>query len=273
MKKLLTIAMIIGLWPVASWAQIPAPNDHGVAMGHFHVYVPDVDAAKKVWVDHIGGTPAHVDGIDVVKFPGVLIFLEKGTPIAAGGDANAIAHIGFFVTEPKEYLAKWKAAGFRVDFNDPKIGDHGYIYTPEGLRIEIQENHILKDEGKTQTLPIVSDHVHFNGPSGYDKEAQAWYHERFGGTLVLQNEDVIPGMRLRWAISKSAKPLLPTKGQTLDHVGFEVKGLEAFCKKLEASGVKFDQPYSKTRHKSFASAMFTDPWGASIELTEGLSGL
>jgi len=195
------------------------------------------------------------------------------TTIPAGGDANAIAHIGFFVTQPKEYLAKWRAAGFRVDFNDPKIGDHGYIYTPEGLRIEIQENHILKDEGKTQTLPIVSDHVHFNGPAGYDKEAQAWYHERFGGTLVMQNEDVIPGMRLRWAIAKTTKPLLPTKGQTLDHVGFEIKGLEAFCKKLQASGVKFDQPYNMTRHKSFASATFTDPWGVSIEVTEGLSGL
>jgi len=63
---------------------------------------------------------------------------------------------------------------------------------------------------------------------------------------------------------------LPLKGRTLDHIGFEVTNLEEFCKKLEANGVKFDQPYSKTRHKSFASAQFTDPWGISIELTEGL---
>jgi hypothetical protein len=57
----------------------------------------------------------------------------------------------------------------------------------------------------------------------------------------------------------------------LDHIGFEVKNLEAFCKKLEAKGVKFDEPYSKKRHKSFASAEFTDPWRVSIELTEGLN--
>jgi hypothetical protein len=57
----------------------------------------------------------------------------------------------------------------------------------------------------------------------------------------------------------------------MDYVGFEVKDLEAFCKKLEDSGTKLDQPYSKTRHKSFASAQLTDPWGLSIELTEGLS--
>jgi hypothetical protein len=34
--------------------------------------------------------------------------------------------------------------------------------------------------------------------------------------------------------------------------------------------VKFDEPYSKSRHKDFASAKFTDPWGVSIELTKGL---
>jgi hypothetical protein len=62
----------------------------------------------------------------------------------------------------------------------------------------------------------------------------------------------------------------PTKGRTLDHIGFEITNLEAFCKRLVASGVKFDEPYSKSRHKDFASAKFTDPWGVSIELTEGL---
>ena len=88
MKKLLAIVTMTGVWPIASWAQIPAPNEYGVAMGHFHLYVPDLDAAKKVWVDHIGGVPAKVDGIDVVKFPGVLIFLEKGSPIPAGGSPH-----------------------------------------------------------------------------------------------------------------------------------------------------------------------------------------
>ena len=63
----------------------------------------------------------------------------------------------------------------------------------------------------------------------------------------------------------------PTKGRAIDYVGYEVKDLKAFCKKLQASGVKLDQPYSKSRHKSYASAMITDPWGISIELTEGLN--
>ena len=59
----------------------------------------------------------------------------------------------------------------------------------------------------------------------------------------------------------------------MGHIGFEIKNLEAFCKELAAKGVMFDQPYSKSRHKSYASAELTDPWGTSIELTEGLSKL
>jgi catechol 2,3-dioxygenase-like lactoylglutathione lyase family enzyme len=84
----------------------------------------------------------------------------------------------------------------------------------------------------------------------------------------------LPGVELKFSKSSwegSASPPAPTKGRALDHIGFEVKNLEAFCKKLEANGVKLDQPYSKTRHKSYASAELTDPWGTSIVLTEGLN--
>jgi len=80
----------------------------------------------------------------------------------------------------------------------------------------------------------------------------------------------VPGVKfLNWNIGKFTP--VPSKGRALDHMGFEVKNLEAFCKKLQANGVKFDGLYSKTRHKSFASAELTDPLGTSIELTEGLN--
>ena len=64
-------------------------------------------------------------------------------------------------------------------------------------------------------------------------------------------------------MSLRGNPLLsPSKGRAVDHIGFEVANLQAFCKKLEANGVKLEQPYSKTRHKGFASAMlYRDPWG------------
>jgi hypothetical protein len=58
----------------------------------------------------------------------------------------------------------------------------------------------------------------------------------------------------------------------LDHIGFEVTNLEAFCGQLEAKSVTFDVPY--TLHTSgIGYALLTDPWGVRIELTEGLRGL
>jgi len=45
--------------------------------------------------------------------------------------------------------------------------------------------------------------------------------------------------------------------------------LEAFCKRLQTMGVKFDAPYRKNPD-GVATATLTDPWGTFIELTEGL---
>jgi lactoylglutathione lyase len=105
------------------------------------------------------------------------------------------------------------------------------------------------------------------------KEIQAWYAKFFGAKPgmrgTFQAADV-PGANLTFA--KSPTPTVGTKGRTLDHIGFEVKDLEAFCKKLEANGVKLDRPYQKAPI-GITLAFLTDPWGTSIELNEGLDRL
>jgi catechol 2,3-dioxygenase-like lactoylglutathione lyase family enzyme len=58
----------------------------------------------------------------------------------------------------------------------------------------------------------------------------------------------------------------------MDHIGFEVKNLEAFCKKLEAQGVKFEIPYRDVPQLGLKIAFLVDPEGTRIELTEGLAG-
>jgi catechol 2,3-dioxygenase-like lactoylglutathione lyase family enzyme len=65
---------------------------------------------------------------------------------------------------------------------------------------------------------------------------------------------------------------VPTKGRVVDHVGFEVKNLEEFCKKLEAKGITLTRGYRQKDKAmgNIATALLTDPWGVSIELTEGL---
>jgi catechol 2,3-dioxygenase-like lactoylglutathione lyase family enzyme len=79
----------------------------------------------------------------------------------------------------------------------------------------------------------------------------------------------LPGVNL--TSSPSADPLDGTQGRSLDHIGFEVRGLEAFCERLEAQGITFDRPYREIESLGIAIAFFTDPFGTYIELTEGLN--
>ena len=64
--------------------------------------------------------------------------------------------------------------------------------------------------------------------------------------------------------------MAPIRGRSYDHIGFEVDGLEDFCRELEARGVTLDRPYTRLDELNIAIAFVTDPWGITIELTEGL---
>ena len=78
----------------------------------------------------------------------------------------------------------------------------------------------------------------------------------------------LPGVNLTYSPSDQAP--VGTRGRSLDHIGFEVENLEAFCRALEAQGVTFDRPYTEVAALNLAIAFFTDPFGTYIELTEGL---
>ena len=69
-----------------------------------------------------------------------------------------------------------------------------------------------------------------------------------------------------FAVPANATPSI--KGRVLDHIGFDVKDLQAFIKMLEANGIKLDRPYTKNEQTGAALAFMTDPWGTYIELNE-----
>ena len=276
MKKLISILNVVVMWPLAaSWAQLRPPNEGGIALGHWHTIVRDVEATKKFWIT-LGGTPIQIDGTEVMKFPGVFIFLTPGTP-TAGSKGSVVDHVGFGVLDPEKSIAQWKATGIKVsEINKSPLNGNsvGNVYSPDDLEVEItQENGKDPYPSLPPNASIESNHMHFYVPVALREEMRDWYAKKFGaipGVLGANLTGDLPGVKfMRW--TAHSDPSTPTKGRALDHIGFEVKNLAAFCKKLQASGVKFDEPYSKTRHKSFASAEFTDPWGVSIELTEGLN--
>jgi len=98
-----------------------------------------------------------------------------------------------------------------------------------------------------------------------------WYVATFGavpGKRGRFEAADLPGVNLTFAPGDPAPA--GTKGRAIDHIGFEVKGLEAFTKKLEATGIKLDIAYRKIPTLGIAIAFLTDPFGTYIELTEGL---
>jgi catechol 2,3-dioxygenase-like lactoylglutathione lyase family enzyme len=269
MRKLVLILGLAMLIPGhATLAQVLGPNDAGVSMGHVHFLVPDVDAASKFWTA-MGGVPEKLGPNNVFKFPGVLILVRKGdgtTPTVG----SVVGHIGFHVPDTTAALARWKAAGLKTEVGQNP--GQGFVWTPDNLlRVEILED-------KTQTVPIAFHHVHFyiadTAGSSNVLEMQSWYAKMFGakpGKRGQFDAADIPGANLTF--TKSDTPTVPTKGRMLDHIGFEIVGLEAWCKKAEANGVKFDVPYTKRPDLGIALAFITDPWGTYIELNEGLDKL
>ena len=110
--------LIAALWLASqlaagsAFAQAAPPNEAGVTMGHWHLNSRDVEANKKIFVA-LGGVAAKPGAFDIVKFPGVVVFLHlrPGSPPPTGGtEGTVINHVGFLVPNVQEAVAKWKAA-------------------------------------------------------------------------------------------------------------------------------------------------------------------
>ena len=260
-------------------AQLASAKDGPIVYGPHHLNTTNVDAQKKFFVDTLGGTPVTIGTTQIVKFPNVLIFFRTNQAPTGGTRGTTVNHIGFSVPNLRQMVDKIKANGFQMITNteatpDRKVADDiagpaqpggasiAFAQAPDDVKVELVEV-------KQQTIPITLHHVHFFNPK--NAEMQAWYVKTFGGkprtTPAFLVAD-LPGVALNFTLSPD--PVVGTQGRALDHIGFEVKNLEAFCKKLEADGIKLAVPYRTVPALGIAIAFFTDPWGTYIELTEGL---
>jgi catechol 2,3-dioxygenase-like lactoylglutathione lyase family enzyme len=245
----------------AMHAQLAPPNASGVTMGHYHLYSANPEAHKKFWVDVLGARETKLGGIHVFKLPGVLIMLDKGER-TSGTEGSVVNHIGFKVRDLAATLAKLESAHIPIVTRNPP---QAMVLAPDGIRVELTEDTAISEA-------TINHHLHFYAT---DVAAmQTWYATTFGaipGKRGKFEAADLPGVNLTFTPFATAQA--PTKGRVLDHIGFEVQDLEAFTKKLEAAGVKFDVPFRKIPSLGLSLAFLTDPWGTYIELTEGLNKL
>ena len=264
--KLFVVLLFASSLMVGAAAAQPAPfNQVGVTMGHWHLASKDVEANKKLFLA-MGGKLYMPGGNPLIMFPGLYINLVLGNEKGDGGTQGSVVnHVGFIVDNVQKRVAEWKAAGVKVLPGGNGRLDQAYVETPDGVRMEILED-------KTQTVPIRNEHMHFFLPEAEIPKAQAWYVKTFGGKASTRNGGAvvdIPGVQIRFAKADSKQA--PTRHRVLDHIGFDVKDHPAFVKKIEAEGIKLDEPPRTNPQGGNTITYITDPWGTRIELVQRAS--
>ena len=249
--------VVLLLTQVAAFAQLAAPNESGISIGHIHLYSKDPDAQKKIWIEALGAQVTKTGTLEMLRLPGVFIIINKTEP-AAGSVGSTADHVGLSVRDLNDIKAKLAAVNVQVQ--------GPFVAMPDGLRLELLED-------KAQTLPVVMHHIHLTNANV--EMLRQWYVKIFGaenGSRRNLPAATFNGNEVDFLPATGSMPPAPTKGRAIDHIGFEVKDLEAFVKKLQTSGVTVEAPYREMPNLDLRVAFIVDPVGTRIELTEGLRG-
>jgi len=236
-------------------------------MGHIHLYVGDIAAQQRFWTTMMGGTAVRNEKLEMIQFPGVFIILRQAEPTGPP-EGSIVNHFGLVWKDLPAAMAKWKANGLKID--QATNPNQGYVWAPDGIRVEFFGDPALAS-------PVEMNHVHL-----YPVDIpgmQAWYAKVFGGVAGKRARVSTPGWidcvdvpGVNLSMSLGETKLAPTAGRSLDHIGFEVRNLPEFLKRLEAQGIKPDEALRPSQNSSkLRVAFISDPWGTKIELTEGLA--
>jgi len=252
-----------------------------VIVGHYHLNVTSVAEHRRFWVDTLGGKAVKIGSVEAIEFPDVYLLLHEAKP-SGPTRGTTFDHIGFAVPDVPALTTKVVANGYALTVgrepapgetaSPPTAGNYGrfsYLVGPDGVKVELVTNMAA------DAPPITHHHVHFVNRQFV--EMQQWYMKAFNATLREGQTDFfigadLPGVgyMLNFFSWLPSDDLVGTAGRAVDHVGFEVRDLKAFCAELERKGIKLATPYRRDESLGLAVATVADPWGTVLELTEGL---
>ena len=224
-----------------------------------HLGVPDPVAAASWYQRYLGADPGdHVDRVMVGDAR--IIFLKNETPAPSHG--SAIDHMALSYPDIDARLKALEGSG--ASFVTPVAPVDGLyrsatIDDPWGARIELVED------------PEISGfhHVHVQVPDV--ARSQAWYVDTFGarrGRFKGRFDGIECGGM--WVVMDRGAAA-PSKGHTIDHVGWRMADLRATAAELKQKGVTFTtepQPGPPGPHAPVLLSFTEDPWGVKIELLQ-----
>ena len=262
MRYLYAIAVLLFTYPAA--AQFAEPNGRGVAFGHMHVVVEDLELHKRLWPELFGAELVEKQGYTAVRVSDALIFFRHAEPTATSVD-TVVDHFGLIVRNLDDIVSKWRALGYNIDSEQTNAsgGPVTFITMPGGIRLALSE-------ARNQSASTAMGHVQLVTP--ISRELMAWYVERFGVVPVEQDDGShlasIPGSMLRFEDTDSNR--LPTDGTAIDHIGFEVQEWDAFIEALQEIDTKLEFGPVYIESLDLWVAFFNDPAGVLVEITNGL---
>lgn len=261
--RLLSIAAAALVLAQPAHAQLAPLNDLGVTFAHVHLNVTDAAAHEELWSNVFDGAIVAKGSLRTVRLPNMLVVFTEREPTGPS-QGTVMDHFGFKVRDIDEILAEWRARGLEVqsEFNGAEGFRNAYVIAPDGVRLELQED---------PQLPVKATGYHVHFWSNQTEELMAFYENTFGAWTWprgnIETTSNVPGMNLSFASCRTE--CVATRGRAIDHIGFEIDGLEQFVAGMQARGVDFQMGYREIGSIELAIAFFTDPSGVYVELTEG----
>ena len=229
-----------------------------------HLGVPDPEAAARWYVQHLGATPG--DNTDRIWFGRTrAIFLKNATPAPSRG--SAIDHFALSYPDVAAKVASLGSAGVTVlpsavttPVSDaPGLGRFAYVADPWGATIQL-----IEEPG-----PSAFHHVHLRVPD--PDETRRWYLDRFGGEQASL-KGKLDGIKYGdvWVFLDKG-PAQPSRGHTIDHIGWRMPDLAARAADFRRQGITFTtepQPGPPGAFSPVLMSFAEDPWGVKIELLQ-----
>ena len=256
MLRTICLAMTFALFFVA-----PAFAD--ADYGHIHLTATDKTAAAEWYAKHFNGKTSGFGGKAdakpdraVIDGIGILFFQKKAG--FEGSVGSGVDHIGFSMSDVAGKVKEVEADGGKVLTTGMKFKgmEIAFVVDPWGTKIE------LIDDPDTRGL----HHIHLNSPDV--QGTLEWYANAFGGEIT-KFKGMLPAIKydpLWLIVTKSNKPLAPTKGRAMDHLGWNFPDLDAAAVELKSKEVTFSM--EPLPYKTIKIAFINGPDGVNIELVQ-----
>jgi catechol 2,3-dioxygenase-like lactoylglutathione lyase family enzyme len=261
--RLLSLAAAALVVAQPATAQLAPLNELGITFAHVHLNVTDVAAHEELWSNVFDGQIVVKGSLHTVRLPNMLVVFTEREPTGPS-QGTVMDHFGLKVRNIGEILAEWRARGLEVqsEFNGAEGFRNAYLIAPDGARVELQED---------PQLPVKAAGMHVHFWSNQTEELMAFYADTFGAWTwprgTIETTSNVPGVNLSFAACRTE--CVGSRGRAIDHIGFEVDGLEEFVAAMQAEGIEFQLGYRDVPSIELAIAFFTDPSGVYVELTEG----